>query len=121
MAADDTAGTAAANGDVDVTREDPRITDVLVRLDAVELEVVRDKILTGDVYIDGRQFIDCTFVDARLITSTGRFDLGKLAFEGTYSYETSGALTWAIAIGNLIRDASRIEPERPTAWDGPTN
>jgi hypothetical protein len=59
---------------VNVTLRDDRVARALMKLERVGLEPVLGETFTDHtVYVDGRNFMGCTFVRCTLVTETGHF------------------------------------------------
>jgi len=89
---------------VDVTQRDARIEAALRGLEAIELAVIVGATFSdADVYLDGRAFVDCTFVRCRLVAAIGHFTFG-----GHTSFRETGfgALEPGASVVNLSRDFS---------------
>lgn len=60
--------------DEDVGKPHPLVQDVLTRVEQVELQVVEGRHFKEEpVYLDGREFRDCTFERCRLFIKLGVF------------------------------------------------
>ena len=97
---------------VDVRAPDPRAQELLERLPAMALERVEGLTFEDqDVHLDGREFIDCSFVRCRMLIALGWFRL-------TGAFEARDCL-WAL--GPPVEGAVRLldDMRRMGRMDGP--
>lgn len=61
----------------DLSREDPRVSGLFDQVKVeLRLLVIKDRTFQGeDVYLDGRSFIRCVFVECQLVSRLGLFNL----------------------------------------------
>jgi hypothetical protein len=58
----------------DVTKPDSRIPPILTSIEKLKLEVIKNQVfLDQDVYLDGREFVDCSFKRCRMFVKLGNF------------------------------------------------
>lgn len=85
---------------LDFASEDPRISKVVAQLIDLPLRVVDGERLEGHVWLDGRSFINCTFVNPHFHTRTGHFGWRDNSIDGaaTTSVYWSNELPLAFAV-----------------------
>ena len=84
---------------------DPRIVDLLQSHTTLELEEVRDKdFVHCDVYLDGRRFVNCTFLLTRCYVTFGNFAIDTVRFDRTTFVPEGPALNVAALINSTEGD-----------------
>lgn len=65
---------------LDITKPDSRIQSVLSEIEKIELELIENKSFIGqDVYLDGRDFVNCVFQYCTIHVKLGHFKIrGKI-------------------------------------------
>lgn len=105
--------------DIDVSREDPRITALREQLETVELIAVISQTFSGqDVFVDGRRFVECQFIGCRLISGTGRFDVSGDHLIGGTSFTLVGPANEA---HHVLMQFAAAEEEARRADGGRSN
>jgi len=61
---------------LDLAKPDPKINDVLIAIEQLDLDVVQGRQFKNEtVYLDGREFRDCSFESCKIFIKLGVFRL----------------------------------------------
>jgi len=91
------------SAEVDVGHPDPRILQVVTKLETLNLVLVQRRHFADEaVYMDGREFKDCEFRGCRLLVKTGRFRITGNVHMSECTFEIDGPARGVQSIFELL-------------------
>ena len=84
-----------------IDKPDRRVQDLLTEIEKMDLTPVFNENFEGqDIYLDGRDFVDCNFKDCRLFAHFGHWKFsGKCDLKGCgFHFQYPAAVVWATTV-----------------------
>lgn len=78
-------------------KPDRRIQDLMAEIERMDLVAVFGQVFEDqDIYLDGREFVDCRFKDCRLFSHIGHWRIsGKVHLEGCgFHFQYPASVVW---------------------------